>query len=366
MYMTNRDCLARTCFSLDELNHHNQICTSADDGQTLGGCFHLSYNNLSTECIAHDAAAHTLQSKIEDGLNTETVTGPGPLPYPRDATRDTTVGDRVGSAELWVPGVGRVNVTTNGSVDDMGGRCWNATFSSAIGAVGPMTVSSTSTSASTSAQQSSSGNKLSGLGAAVTVETLQSGNSISGNFSIQFGGEKTAILPSAVSAKAVSEALLELQSVAFARTTRTSPLARCGDGLCSDGQTSGGGLQWTVELGTRVGNAEPSSPTVFVGKSEMGIGGIEEGDFDWPEVVSYLEGDGAMVSVAKGWVGSADQLSASFSVSQPFSIALGGAGASHGKKGAAASIEAHFLQPKRKHDTSRNERDLIVFNPFGD
>lgn len=307
-----------------------QICTSAEEGQTLGGCFHFAHGNLSTECIPHDAESSVLQSIIEDGLNTEPVDGPGPLPSPRSGRRA-----RGNEEDPWVPGLGRVNVSTDGVVDDVGGRCWNVTFSSAVGAVGPMTIlTAPSGSASASVQQQQeqdSGNKLSGLGAAVTVETLQVGIALAGNFSLKIGGGETARLPVTATALAVSEALLELPGVEFAHATRTNPVASCGDGLCSVGQTPGGGLEWTVQLGTRVGNAEPSSPTAAVGRWGEGTRAMEEGEFDWPEVVGFLEGDGAMVSLKQGWAGSADQLRASFNASRPFSIALGGVGASHGE-----------------------------------
>lgn len=329
-----------------------KICTSADEGQTLRGCFHVSHGNLSTECVPHDAKPSTLQSMIEAGLNAEPVDGPGPFPFPR-ATGG--IGAEAGEdVERWVPGVGRVNVTTDGYVDDTGGRCWNITFSSAIGAVGPMAISalssvsnSTSTSTSTSVDGESNGNgggsKLTGLGAAASVEILQVGNTISGSFSIKFrgggeGGEthETAQLSATASAATVSQALLELPGVSFARTARATPSEAvadgCSDGLCRVGPAPGGGLEWVVELGTRIGNAEPSSPTFAVwGWSEREERG--EGVFDWPEVEGgNLEGEGAAVTVRKGWGGAADQLSASFNASQPFSIALGGVGASHGKE----------------------------------
>lgn len=236
--------------------------------------------------------------------------------------------------ESWFPGVGRVNVTTDGYVDDAGGRCWNVTFSSAVGAVGPMTVptaSSAPTLPPLGQQGRLNGNKLSGNGAAVTVETLQVGNTMTGSFSLSLGGQKTDKLAVMAPATAISEALMKLPGVMFAHTIRTNPISSCSNGLCSVGQTHEGGLEWTVEIGTRVGNTEPSSPTVAVGGLGGGVGKAEEGDFEWPEVAGYLEGDGATVVVRKGWAGSADQLSATFNVSQPFSIALGGVGASHGE-----------------------------------
>lgn len=336
-----------------------QICTAADEGQTLGGCFHVSYGNLTTECIPHSATPSTLQDKIEEGLNAEPVNGAGPLPYPRSAGTSTVKG--LSEEHSWFPGVGRVNVTTDGYVDDEAGRCWNVTFSSAVSAVGPMTISTVSslvtptlvgtgeggiTPALVETGEGEDGNKLSGLGAAVTVETLQAGNAISGQFSLTFGGHETARLSATASAEEISEALLELPTVAFARVSRTDPASSCvGDGLCKVGQTPGGGLQWTVELGTRVGNTEPASPTVAVGGWEEGTEGVEEGEFDWPEVLSYLEGDGAAASVVRGWAGSADQLSASFNASQPFSISLGGAGASHGER---SLIDIHIARAVEK------------------
>lgn len=313
--------------------------------------------------MPHDATSSALQSLIEDGLNAEPVDGPGPLPFPRARTGG---GDGEESSP-WVPGVGRVNVTTDGIVDNVGGRCWDVTFSSAVGVVGPLTVSaplssSSSTMTSTADGSSRGGNRLTGLGAAVSVETLQAGNTISGSFSIKFTGDggggdhatthETAQLPTTASAAAVSEALLELPGVAFARTTRSVPAeavsaAGCSDGLCRVGPTPGGGLEWIVELGTRVGNAEPSSPTVAVGTWAEAGGTGGEGVFGWPEVDGgQLAGEGAAVSLRKGWAGAAQQLAASFNASQPFSIALGGAGASHGELSFSSFIVSSSLSPR--------------------
>lgn len=275
-----------------------------------------------------------MQDIIEAGLNAEPVGGPGPLPFPRSAAGDTAAA--ADGEPSWAPGVGRVNVSSDGYVDDEGGRCWTVTFSSAIGAVGLMTVSATG-------DGEADGNRLTGLGAAVSVEIVQVGNAISGTFSVRFRGggtgepaHETVQLPVTASAAEVSEALLELPGVSFARTTRTLPAeavaAGCSDGLCRVGPAPGGGLEWIVELGTRVGSAEPSSPTVVVGAWEDGGEGVQEGEFDWPEVEgSNLEGEGAEIRVTKGWGGAQEQLAASFNASQPFSFALGGAGASHGE-----------------------------------
>lgn len=312
---------------------HQQICTTADEGQSLGGCFHLSYRDLSTECVPHNATSLTLQDLIEDGLNTEPVDGPGPLSFPRAGADGWS----------WFPGVGRVNVTAGGSVDDSGGRCWDISFSSAVGAIGPLNVSTpkasptiVSKSSSTVASLMSStsdGNRLLGNGANISVETLQAGNAISGDFSLKFHGQETERLAATnVSGEVITAALLKLEGVLFARTSRTNPTASCSDSSCNAHATSGGGMEWTVELGTRVGNAEPRWPAAAVNPSwgDHGEEVDEEGGFNWPEAVDYLEGTGAAVEVNVGWARSAHQLSASFNVSQPFTIALGGAGASHG------------------------------------
>lgn len=263
-----------------------------------------------------------LQAMIEAGLNDEPISGAGPLPYPRtvvDGAEGNSSAGVIGSGLLerddggekvgensWMPGVGRVNVTTNGWKDDQGGQCWNVTFSSAIGAVGPLSVAAAP--------------MLSGIGASVNVEVLQTANPISGSFSLRFlsdkdsGATATSKIPHNASAETVSQALMELPGVAFVKTTRTNPTDNCADGLCRDGSpsltddtrggftTSGGGLQWTVELATRVGNTEPSSPTVEVQSvHDSGEGGetrrTEEGQFDWPQAVDNLEGEGARVEV---------------------------------------------------------------------
>lgn len=298
--------------------------------------------------MPYDARPHALQTLIEDGLNSKSISGRGPLTYRRTVytqhvDKSLNLGPerddnnkRLGASEIpWESGVGRVNVTTDGSVDDQGGRCWNITFSSAIGAVagGPLP------------PLVPVGSTLSGTGASVNVETLQSGNSISGSFSLKLFGGKTPNIPFDASAAELSDALMEVPSVSFVRATRTNPAANCADGLCRErngdtasGRTPGGGLKWTVELATRVGNKEPSSPTVDIkGLEAVARGGVSEeegmeGSFDWPQVVGYLEGEGTTVEVRQGWSGSLDQLSAGFNASRPFSIALGGAGASHGKK----------------------------------
>ncbi|CAM9745851.1 unnamed protein product, partial [Hapterophycus canaliculatus] len=357
--------------SATDVDEVQRICTSAEEGQTLRGCFHVSHGNFSTECVPHDAKPSTLQHMIEAGLNAEPVDDPGPLPLPRFVGGGTEVGGDGG--ESWVPGVGRVDVTTDGYVDDVGGRCWNVTFSSAVGAVGPMSISSTAS--TLDGGEGHSGNKLTGVGAGVSVETLQTGNTISGNFSVKFRGgdgdgdgagdttHETVPLPAMASAGTISEALLELPGVSFARTARNVPTEAvavgCSDGLCLVGADPGGGLEWIVELGTRVGNAEPSSPTVIVGEWSEG-GKAKEGDFDWPEVDGRsLEGEGAAVYIAKGWGGAEDQLSASFNASQPFSFALGGAGASHGGFGGFGADQSPASGAPREPYSSPSIPDLV-------
>lgn len=231
----------------------------------------------------------------------------------------------------WAAGVGRVNVTSNGLVDDEGGRCWSVTFSSAIGAVGPLTVSAASAS-TTSTRQRHEGNKLSGLGAVAIVKTLRIGNTISGNFSLRFAGEETIALAPFASAETISEALMELPEVEFARATRVLPFACDGNLRCYSGQTPGGGMEWVVEMDTHLGNTEPESPTVSVGRWDEGVWEVEEGKYDWPEAVTYLGGSGAGATITKGWASSQDGMFAGFNVSRPFSIALGGIGASHGER----------------------------------
>ncbi|CAN0423220.1 unnamed protein product, partial [Ectocarpus sp. 12 AP-2014] len=348
--------------SADDVDDVQRICTSADEGQTLRGCFHVSHGNFSTECIPHDAPPSTVQDMIEAGLNAEPVGGPGPLPFPRSTAGDT--GAAADGEPSWVPGVGRVNVSSDGYVDDEGGRCWTVTFSSAIAAVDLMTVSATGDS-------EAEGNRLTGLGAAVSVETVQVGNAISGTFSVRFRGggtgkptHETAQLPVTASAAAVSEALLELPGVSFVRTTRTFPAeavsAGCSDGLCRVGPAPGGGLEWIVELGTRVGSAEPSSPTVVVEAWEGGGEGVQEGEFDWPEVEgSNLEGKGAEIRVTKGWGGSQEQLAASFNASQPFSFSLGGAGASHGGTGGLGADQSPASGAPREPYSTSSVPDLV-------
>ncbi|CAM9431453.1 unnamed protein product [Ectocarpus sp. 4 AP-2014] len=348
--------------SADDVDDVQRICTSADEGQTLRGCFHVSHGNFFTECIPHDAPPSTVQDIIEAGLNAEPVGGPGPLPFPRSTAGDT--GAAADGEPSWVPGVGQVNVSSDGYVDDEGGRCWTVTFSSAIGAVDLMTVSATG-------DGEAEGNRLTGLGAAVSVETVQVGNAISGTFSVRFRGggageptHETAQLPVTASAATVSGALLELPGVSFARTTRNLPAeavaAGCHDGLCRVGPAPGGGLEWIVELGTRVGSAEPSSPTVVVGAWKDDGDGVQEGDFDWPEVDgSNLEGEGAEIRVTKGWGGAQEQLAASFNASQPFSFALGGAGASHGGTGGLGAYQSPASGAPREPYSTYSVPDLV-------
>lgn len=336
------------------LTYWFQVCTTADEGKSLGGCFHITYSNMSTECIPHDAPAHTLQALMEAGLNAEPVANPGPLPYSRSVeqqetgtTSDTGSGlsNEASSGRVtgdWVPGIGRVNVTTDGFVDDQGGRCWNVTFASAVGAVGPLSTTSSSS--------------LSGIGASVSVEMLQAGNSMSGNFSLKlFGGESTGDIAFDASADELSAALMSVPGVASVHTIRTNPATSCADGLCRErdgetfaGRTPGGGLEWTVELATRIGNTEPSSPTIGVGSATDGAGVVvaeEEGIVDWPQANrDNLQGEGAAMEVRHGWLGSSDQLSARFNASRPFSIALGGAGASHGEAFVTAIVGCRILR----------------------
>lgn len=275
--------------------------------------------------MPHDASASVFEAMIEDGLNSHPVETSGPLTHTRSKSVSAGAGpdpDDPGPQELSESGVGGVNVTTNGLVDDAGGRCWNVTFSTAVDAVGPLTAAST---------------RLTGSGAAVRLGTLEAGNVISGAFALRFLGQKTPPIAWNASASAIEEALLEIPGVAFARATRTNPVADCLDGLCREGgeggRTPGGGLQWTVELTTRIGSAEPSFPTVAVeaARGGGGDGALREGEFEWPEVVSFLRGSGATAALERGWSRSVDRSAAALNASQPFSISLGGVGASHGE-----------------------------------
>ncbi|CAM9230395.1 unnamed protein product, partial [Choristocarpus tenellus] len=314
----------------------NEVCTSCSEGKTLGGCFHLTHSGRTTPCIPYDTSPAELEVYIESSLNSEPVDGPGPYPFPRE--QHSRVGhssvERV--EQYWTPGVGRVNVTSNGEVDDQLGRCWNVTFVTATGNVpeAMVPISTTHQNIQSSSFANISHQLLTGINASVSVDTLVDGNTLGGTFLLGFRGGWTAGIGVDATVAEVQNSLLALPGVISARVYRSDPglpVNRCSDGLCREGGPSpGGGRVWTVELGTREGNTEPSSPTA----SEA----LDEGEWEWPEVVGrFLTGTGAQVELERGFGASSDLLLANFNVTQPFSIALGGTGASHGGIGGAGA-----------------------------
>ena len=156
--------------------------------------------------------------------------------------------------ETSLPRLGLVKVTRSHRLDD-GQYTWTVHFSTAIGDVPQLVVSS----------------QLTGIEARIFVKTVVEGNSIQGSFALTFMNATTRSLPHDASAKDMALALEnDIPKVLTAHVTRTDPTAafrgrwhmgRCEHGLCDHGSGPAGGLVWTLTITTLEGNVSPTSPS---------------------------------------------------------------------------------------------------------
>eukprot|EP01038_Epipyxis_sp_PR26KG_P012059 gene12059-16136_t len=272
------------------------ITTTAQDGQTLAGGFVLSYKNYSTPIIPHDATSMQLKYYIENNLNL--VSPSQTLYYPNRLSNQ-------------LAGVGIVNVTRSRS-DGQEGYTWNITFTTAIGNIPQMNVTSF----------------LFGIKAKVAIRTIIEGNEIGGFFTLDFQGYRSQPISAKESATGLQLILEQLPPVTTAYVTRNDPTENCDDGLCPYGPFPCHGLLWTVYITTdlRYDDVTPTSPTSPIALTE-GYHYQVTANFD------SLTGYNASVSISLGASSSLESPMNLLNVTFPFSLAWGGAGGSYGGLG---------------------------------
>ncbi|GMI11724.1 hypothetical protein TrVE_jg8603 [Triparma verrucosa] len=292
------------------------VTTSCMDGENIGGGFVLHYNGYSTSTIPFDASAAKVKSEIENSLN------PMGLEKLSGVIRDTT--DSAHKAA----GIGRVDVhALKTNMEQDGSRQWTITFLSAVGNIGsdstPLTVT----------------NLLTGLDADVVVATVQDGNSISGQFYLNFLSETSGPYAHDVSAADMQATLLASHTkLIHAFVERTDPTNNCNDGYCDDGPTKEGGYIWTLTLMTHEGNLTPTSPT----GTNFGVEGIIDTMTATSELVDAIgcsnhavDPNCPSVRVTSDYSRTRIDALKLLTSLRPFSLAFGGGGAGYGGSGGA-------------------------------
>lgn len=229
-------------------------------------------------------------------------------------------------------GVGRIEVTRN-SFGESGGYTWDLTFTTAIGNVAPLRVTS----------------MLEALNATVDLRTIVQGNSIGGSFTLKFLGFQTRRLPHNVSAKEMETALVQdIPHLLTAQVVRSDPTNNCNDGFCSNGPSKSGGYKWTVTLTTAVGNVSPFSPT----SQQFDLEGLNEKMISVSYLTGCIKSDCPVLKVH-----NSDEVDfRSFcSFKKPFSLSFGSAGAGYGGSGGSSG----------SHQGGRQYGDSRILNLYG-
>lgn len=324
------------------VNEIQDVQTSVNPGQTLGGTFRLRFKNDETQDLAADVDERTLKMALETNCRA----------------------------------IGRIRVSLVGlETNPKASRTWRITFLTAVGNVPSLDIAQS---------------RLSGEGAAVGVSTHREGNHISGVFRMSFLGYETRDLATNVSAEVLENVLQQdIPALISVSVTRTDPFNRCTQGsvadlaspsasassmyaqlyhdwlfpnvkldsageergvsnretqVCESGPEAAGGQSWKLELTTREGNVSPTSPTSseieMLEAAEVAplipISTREEVHVDLGTGqnvsvnVSTLEGVGAYVSVE-------DALC--------FSLAYGGTGGSFGGLGGLGYASGQTASP---------------------
>ena len=276
------------------------ITVDADQGQTLAGGFKLHFNGYSTPFIPHNAKAKDVKDAIEGSMNPTSLEAMDNIDRASNQLRQ---------------GVGEVTVQRE-AIGTSGGNVWTVTYISAVGTQGNLTAT----------------NLLGGEGANVAIQTQSKGNTIGGHFSLSFLGDTTRPIPHDVSSEDLQLILLnDISSLENTSVLRSDPTNKCDAGLCANGPSRSGGYVWTLSLTTQVGNVSPFSPTSqeFDVEGEVAemtainnLTGCAEETKSCPEVI-----------VTDGHGKSHIEAMKNIAVSQPFSLAYGGSGASHGGRG---------------------------------
>ncbi|KAJ1438841.1 hypothetical protein B484DRAFT_392074 [Ochromonadaceae sp. CCMP2298] len=275
------------------------IQSAARLGQTITGGFTLQYKTYTTPIVPHDVTPKVLKRILEENLNLVPPSSTNVY-----ANRDLTTGAKLA-------GVGLVNVTRSGA-DSQEGFTWKITYTTAVGNVGQIGVTSF----------------LGGLEASVNASTEVEGNQIGGTFQLEFQGVKTTAIPATVSATGLVAVLEALPMVSTAFATRNDPTDNCDDGLCPNGPFTSGALLWTVYITTdgNYDNTSPTSPTSPLAQ--------QQGPH-WKVIPHFdgLTGTNATVGVFSSTAQSLESPNDLLNVSIPFSLAFGGAGGSYGGAG---------------------------------
>ena len=280
----------------DDIREIQVIHTAATPGQTLAGGFKLHFRGYNTPIIPHDVSADMLKAIVENNLN---IVPPSNAPYNTDRITST------------VAGVGTVDVSRSRQ-DEQEGYTWSLTFTTYIGNMEQITLT----------------DYLEGLGAAVSISTFRNGNELGGTFKLSFQGENTAPISIYETAAHLKKKLLGLSTVSTAFVTRIDPTQNCDDGLCNNGPLPARGMVWTCFVTTDLNNDNitPLSPTSPLTRVEG----------DYFRMVAHGEsmtGSGATVNVTYGTSISPNQMMSALTITSPFSLAYGGAGASYGGLG---------------------------------
>ena len=263
--------------SATDVDEVQEITTSAEQGQTIGGSFRLEYKGAVTHPIAFDATPVQMKQRIESSLKL----------------------------------AGTVQVSRS-SPDDQGGFRWNVTFVSAPGNVEQLVPHS----------------QLTGRQVGLRVDTRREGNDIGGFFTVSFEGGETGLIPANASAQELQDILeRDLPAVATAHVSRNDPTGLCEHGLCSNGPLPAWGYRYTVTLATDEHNQAPTSPTSVEFITPLPA---------YPATVtSYLTGVGANISIVleHDTTQPTGMPPHPLVASSPFSLAYGGAGGSFGGPG---------------------------------
>jgi hypothetical protein len=116
-------------------------------------------------------------------------------------------------------GVGVVSVSRTAIGDTQHGYTWSVTFTTAIGNIDQMTVTSF----------------LTGLKANVTVHTATQGNELGGYFTLTYLNHTSQPISVRESAQNVQRILMNMPPVSTAYVVRNDPTNNCDDGLCPNG-----------------------------------------------------------------------------------------------------------------------------------
>ena len=274
------------------------ITTKAQDGQTLAGGFKLHFKGYNTPIILHDVTADRLKEIIENNLNI--------VPPSADGSAVNT--DRIRGA---VAGVGQVSVSRSPQ-DNQEGYTWSLTFITYIGNMEEITFT----------------NYLQGLEAEMSIRTEVDGNEIQGTYTLSFQGDVTEPISIYETAAGLKQKLLGLPKVSTAFVTRNDPTQNCDDGMCNNGPLAARGMIWTAFVTTDLNYDDitphsPTSPLTYVEGTFFRV--VADG--------SGMKGNGSNVNVTYGTSLSPNQLMSHLTITTPFSLAYGGAGASHGGLG---------------------------------